>query len=133
MIPAPLDDASPVTTLAEARERVADLLGPAMARILWIMLLDRHGRQLPVLTPIANLAVHPEPNLLSALATHFEALLREAAPGGRLILTLERPGPGVITAHDRSWASEVTRAFDAHAEVIGLFLAHDHGVALLTC
>lgn len=126
-----LEDAAPVTTIAEAQDRVADLVGPAIVRKLWFMLLDRHGRQVPVLIPLEDIPMRPEPGDLALFAGTLAALLEEHAPGGSVILTLERPGPAAPTPSDRDWGTELRASFAPVVRIMGVFMAHDDGVVVL--
>ena len=81
--PLNIDDAPPVTTLQEARARVFDLVGHAIRRQLWLMLLDAHGQQLSLLIPIEGIPVRPEPGSVRRFAVGINGLLAQEAPGGR--------------------------------------------------
>jgi len=127
-----LEDAPPVTTLPEARKRVFDLVGHAMRRQLWLMLLDPYGQQLSVLIPIDGIPLRPAPGSTQPFAVQINDLLTQEAPGGSIILTLERPGSAALTAPDQAWAVELTQSFGKLMRITGLFVAHDDGVAVLT-
>lgn len=130
-LPQKLEDAAPVTTVAEAQDRVADLLGPATSRSLWFMMLDRYGLQLPVLVPIDDIPLYPEPEKLTSMALNFCSVLDAHGSGGSVILSLERPGPAALTAPDQAWGAALQSAFGAVTRVMGLFLVHDDGIAVL--
>jgi len=125
-----LDESPPVNSGAEARTRVFDLIGRAIRRQLWVMVLDAHGYQLPLLIPIGDIPVRPEPGDLAPAGASMCALLSEYAPGGSVILILERPGTAELTATDRAWSGELATAF-ASVRITGIFIAHDEGVAPL--
>lgn len=127
-----IEDSAPVTTVDEARERVRDLVGPAIRPQLWFMLLDRVGRQLPVLIPVDGIPLRPEPGGAAVLAARLTELLEELAPGGSVILTLERPGSAALTAPDQAWAREFASSFGSVLTITGMFVAHDEGVCELT-
>jgi len=125
------EDQPPVTSLEEARERVADLVGHAISRQLWLMLFDADGRQLPVLIPVAGLPLRPEPGDVAGMAATLTAVLADFAPGGSIVLTLERPGSAELTAPDQAWARELRTSFGKVLPILGLFVAHDTGVSEL--
>jgi len=127
-----IEDSPPVTTVEEARERVRDLVGPAIRPQLWFMLLDRVGRQLPVLIPVDGIPLRPVPGGSAVLAARLTELLEELAPGGSVILTLERPGSAALTAPDQAWAHEFAASFGTVLTITGMFVAHDEGVCELT-
>jgi hypothetical protein len=124
-----LTDAPPVITIDDARERVHGLIGPAIRRQLWVMLLDADGWQLPALIPVEGLPLLPEPKSMPNLASVMHAVLSAEAPGGSVILTLERPGPASLTAPDQAWAEQLRVAFETLVPITGMFLAHDDGVS----
>jgi len=126
-----LDESPPVSSGDEARARVFDLIGRAIRRQLWVMVLDAHGYQLPLLIPIGDIPLRPEPGDLAPAGANMCTLLSEYAPGGSVILILERPGTAVLTATDRAWSVELASAF-APMPVTGIFIAHDDGIAPLT-
>ena len=130
-LPQKLEDAAPVTTIAEARERVADLLGPAHSRALWFMMLDRYGSQLPVVVPIDGIPLYPEPEQLGSMASKFCSFVHEHGPDGSVILTLERPGPAALTAPDQAWGAALQTAFGGVTRVMAMFLVYDDGIAVL--
>lgn len=129
--PLRLEDSPPVTTVAEAQGRVADLVGPAIVRKLWFMLLDRHGRQMPVLIPVEDIPLYPGTGELAPVAAVLAELVQEHAPGGSVILALERPGSAELCAPDHAWETELRAAFGESTRIMGVFLAHDDGVVPL--
>ncbi|TFD89092.1 hypothetical protein [Cryobacterium serini] len=126
-----IDDAPPVTTVVQARARVFDLIGHAIRRQLWLMVLDAHGQQLSLLIPIDGIPLRPEPGSVRPFAVKINEILARDAPGGSLIVTLERPGSAARTAPDQAWAVELTESFGKLMRITGLFVAHDDGVAVL--
>jgi hypothetical protein len=130
--PLRVEDAAPVTTVEEARERVADLVGHAISHQLWFMLLDADGRQLPLLIPVDGIPLRPEPGSAAVMAATLNDVLAEHAPGGSVILTLERPGTAALTAPDQAWAAEFVASFGKVLRITGMFVAHNDGVCELT-
>ena len=126
-----IDDAPPVTTPEQARARVFDLVGHAIRRQLWLMLLDAHGQQLSLLIPVDGIPLRPEPGSVQPFAVRINDILAGEAPGGSIIVTLERPGSAALTAPDQAWAVELTQSFGKLMRITGLFVAHDPGVAVL--
>jgi hypothetical protein len=126
-----LSDSPPVITIDDARERVRDLIGHAIRSQLWVMLLDAGGWQLPTLIPVDGLPLVPENDSVENLATALNGVLCTEAPGGSVILTLERPGSAAATAPDQSWAQCIRSSFDGLVPITALFVAHDQGVSEL--
>jgi len=129
--PLSFEEALPIHTVEEARERVFDLIGRAIRCQLWLMLLDGSGRQLPILIPIEDIPLRPEPGEMTPLAAGIGAMLAQNAPGGSVVLALERPGSAELTAPDQAWARELTAAFGKIMTITGMFVAHDEGVSVL--
>jgi hypothetical protein len=124
-----LSDSPPIITVDDARERVRDLIGHAIRRQLWVMLLDADGWQLPTLIPVDGLPLLPENETITRLVAAINGALSTEAPGGSVILTLERPGPAALTAPDQSWGTCLRSSFGTVVPVTGIFLAHDEGVS----
>jgi hypothetical protein len=124
-----LSDSPPIITVDDARERVRDLIGHAIRRQLWVMLLDADGWQLPTLIPVAGLPLLPENETITHLVAAISDVLSTEAPGGSVILTLERPGSDAVTTSDLSWGTCLRSSFDTSVPVTGVFLAHDDGVS----
>lgn len=129
--PLRIEDAAPVTTIREARERVADLIGHAIRRQLWFMMLDAEGCQIPLLIPVDGIPLRPDPGSVAGMAAAITEVLRTHGPGGSVILTLERPGAAALTAPDQAWATELSAAFGKVVRITGMFVAHDDGVCEL--
>ena len=129
--PLRVEDAAPVTTTEQARDRVADLVGHAISRQLWFMLLDACGRQIPLLIPVDDIPLRPKPGGAAVMAAAVGRLLSEHGPCGSVILTLERPGTAALTAPDQAWARELAESFGKVVRITGMFVAHDEGVCEL--
>ena len=126
-----IEDSPPVFTLEQARTRVYDLIGHAIQPQIWLMVLDAHGQQLSLLIPIDGIPVRPEPGSVRPFAVRINEIVARDAPGGSLIVTLERPGSAALTAPDQAWAIELTESFGKLMRIAGLFVAHDDGIAIL--
>lgn len=129
--PLKIEDAAPITTIDEARDRVNELVGHAIRRQLWLMLLDANGIQLSILIPVDGIPLRPEQGAVGAIAASINEILTERAPGGSVILTLERPGTAALTAPDQAWARELNASFGKVMRIAGMFVAYDEGVCEL--
>ncbi|TFC87844.1 hypothetical protein [Cryobacterium sp. TMT3-29-2] len=110
---------------------MADLIGYAISRQLWFILLDARGRQIPLLIPVDDIPLRPEPGGAAVFAAAVNRLLSVHGPGGSVILTLERPGTQGLTAPDQAWARELSASFGKLVRITGMFVAHDEGVCEL--
>lgn len=125
----------PLLTERDMVARVRDLLAPASdpAR-LWVLVLDAEGRQTPLLIPIDQRPVFPEPALLDGLAAALTALIDENVTGrGQVMFVVERLGPFGPTHEDQCWAAALAGAC-ARADLAqaGTFLLSPGGVSPLS-
>ena len=130
MTPARYDEAKllPLTTNALIEGRVADLLGRAIQRQLWLLFLDEHDVQLPLLVPLEGLPPLPPdpPDLtLRSILRHFT----ETAGAHSFVFILERYADAVLTPGDIAWARALHRACDeAEVPLRGILVSHRRGV-----
>jgi hypothetical protein len=94
-----------ITTQASLQEAWRHLMGPWSfgGQSVWMMLIV-DDRPVPQLIEITESEEPPEvarADLLSGLLSELE---RELAPGARFAFLRSRPGVGVITELDRTWA-----------------------------
>ena len=77
------------------------MLEAGLRRQVWVMLLDREFRPLPILVPTD---VPPEPDPEDVLGvSDFLRCLALDFDGSTLVLTFERPGPTEMAPRDRRW------------------------------
>lgn len=130
MTPAQYDEAKlqPLTTNALIESRVADLLGRAIRRQLWLLFLDEHEVQLPLLVPLDGLPLLPPdwPDLtLRSMLQHFA----DTAGAHSFVFVLERYADATLTPADIAWARALHHACD-EAQVVfrGILVSHKRGV-----
>jgi len=124
-IPHPTE-APALLTDADMLARVRQLVGTAVTdRQLWIMFVDRDGRQSPVVVPVSDLPRSPEPDMVHGLTNLLDGMRAELG-NGSAILVIERLGPDVVMTTDRAWAG----TFAVCCRQAGLGL---RGVFLRTC
>jgi len=130
MTPARYDEAKlvPLNTDALVEERVADLLGRAIQRRLWLLFLDEHEVQLPLVVPLDEPPqIPPAPPDLSlcSMIRNF----RERADAHSVVFVLERYADAVLTPADIAWARALHRACDeAKVSLRGILVSHKRGV-----
>jgi hypothetical protein len=91
----------PLASNDEILARVTDLVGTASRRQLWLMFLDEHDVQLPLLMP-ADVPARPGRRDLRPFSTFLEEVVK-ATDCWSIVVTLERPGPGAPTDDDSAW------------------------------
>jgi len=115
---------SPLITAADIENRVRDLIGRAIVRKLWLLLLDGERVQLPVLMPIAGLPDHPESG--ASMGPFLRAVCGE--PTREVVGVWERPGDPQLTTADREWLRFLAAGLmEAGLGSAGMVLSHTRG------
>ena len=105
----------PIRSADDLTGRWTMLLNPPVfgARSLWLSWLGTDGRMLPVVVPVDDLPLVPEPALVMGLRQVHDSILEEQLNGdGHLALALCRPGEPAITEDDDEWAEALRSALD---------------------
>ena len=102
------------SALSLTRRWVALLQPPTFAaRSLWLAWFDAEGRQSPVLVPIDDLPVVPDPSMFDGLRVLNETVaMAQLGDDGHLAMALCRPGDAVITDSDDEWVDALSEIFD---------------------
>jgi hypothetical protein len=115
----------PLTTDALIEKRVADLIGRANQRQLWVLFLDEFDVQSPVLIPIEGLPDAPSgvgPGIALRLAA-------EEVGATSIVLVWERYASAALSSSDREWIRAVTESCsEADVRVRAVLLSHREGV-----
>jgi hypothetical protein len=130
MNPTSYDDAQllPLTTDAEIEARVADLIGRANSRQLWLLFLDEVEVQLPVLIPIDSLPSVPTHDEGERVATSIRDLMGQIGASA-VITVLERYASSALTAGDLAWAQTLRECCDRQGvRLRAQLLSHRSGV-----
>jgi hypothetical protein len=118
----------PVTSAAELERRVAETVGRALSRQLWIHLFDDAGLQVPAVIPIGDLPARPRPGEGAGLGRALRGITDELDVD-QVAFVFERPGTDTVGGADRAWLSlAIDAAAEADLDVFGLFVSHTGGV-----
>jgi len=124
--PAGLDE--PLILDVDVARRVEHVIGRALERRVWLLLLDASAVQLPVLLPCDGVPARPAADD----ADHLGRVVREIAViagAASVVIVLERPGPERIAEPDREWARTLRAACgNAGMPLRALLLSHTRGV-----
>jgi hypothetical protein len=125
----------PDLPLLDSPEAIVDALelfiGPEdrCRRSLWIVWLDADGRPLPVVVPMDDRPLTPDPGLLEGL---IHVIASQAEPGGEVLLTLTRPGGQGVEEGDRAWFHALHQAAETASVRLGpIHLGTEHGIRAL--
>ncbi|NQX12375.1 hypothetical protein HQQ80_12115 [Microbacteriaceae bacterium VKM Ac-2855] len=99
----------PLTTDTLILRRVEHLVGAAVRRQLWWLLLDGEERQIPIVSPIAGLPRRPPPTSIERLAGVMEVLQAQTGAAA-IMLVWERTGGASLAPAERMWASAAIEA-----------------------
>ncbi|SOE03557.1 hypothetical protein [Blastococcus haudaquaticus] len=110
----PLADV-PIRSADELTRRWTMLLHPPVfgARSLWLSWFGTDGRMLPVVVPVDDIPLVPEPAMLMNLRQVHDSIAEEHLDGeGHLAMALCRPGDPRITEDDDEWAEALRSTLD---------------------
>jgi hypothetical protein len=118
----------PLATDAEIEQRVADLIGRANSRQLWLLFLDEFAVQLPLLIPIESLPTEPTPEGAERVIQGVHELMGEIGASA-VVTVLERYGAATLTAQDAAWARALRTGCDQQCVTLrAQLLSHRTGV-----
>ncbi len=102
------------STLALTRRWVSLLQPPTFgARSLWLAWFDADGIQSPVLVPVDDLPVVPDPSMFDGLRVLNETVVAaQLGEGSHLAMALCRPGEAVVSDSDDEWVDALGEVFD---------------------
>lgn len=119
---------SPLVTDDDIERRVAELIGRANIRQLWLLFLDGADRQLPLLIPIDGLPSQPTEQHTAGIVTQLSELMGDIGAAS-IILVWERYGAATLTAQDAAWARSLHDACESTGLPLrAMLLSHRTGV-----
>jgi hypothetical protein len=103
---------APISTDAEVLGRVDQLIDTDARRdrSLWLFFLTADAVQLPVVVPIDDMPVSPDPDTAGSICHMIAHVLGDAAPGGSAVITLVRDNGLSVTDPDQQWLLALTSA-----------------------
>ena len=129
-MPVPYEETQlvPLTTDEDIERRVADLIGRANSRQLWLLFLDEVDVQLPLLIPIEGLPPEPTDEQAGDVIARVRDLMGEIG-ASTVIVVLERYGPASLTAQDAAWVRSLRRGCEECGVTLrAQLLSHRTGV-----
>lgn len=124
----------PINTDAEVLVRVDQLIetDARRDRSLWLLFLTADGLQLPVVVPIDDIPLSPDPDSADNICHVIAHVLSDAAPGGSAVITLVRESGLGVTDPDEEWLMALkTAAEKADLHLRMLCLATREGTRCL--
>ncbi len=99
------DPLAPISTDAEVLGRVDQLIGTDARhdRSLWLLFLTADAVQLPVVVPVDDIPISPDPDTAWSICHLIAHVLRDAAPGGSAVITLVRDNGLNVAGPDQQW------------------------------
>ena len=105
----------PISSADELTNRWIVLLNPPVfgVRSLWLSWLGSDGRMLPIVIPIDDIPLVPEPAILMGLRQMHDTVLEEHLDGnGHLAMSLCRPGGPRVRGDDELWIDALRSMLD---------------------
>ena len=129
-MPVPYEETQllPLTTDDDIERRVADLIGRATSRQLWLLFLDEVDVQLPLLIPIEGLPPEPTHEQASDVVFRVRELMGDIG-ASTVITVLERYASATLTAQDAAWLGALRRGCEECGVTLrAQLLSHRTGV-----
>ena len=129
-MPVPYEETQllPLSTDEDIERRVADLIGRANSRQLWLLFLDEVDVQLPLLIPIEGLPPEPADEQANEVIYRVRELMGEIGASA-VIMVLERYGTATLTAQDSAWVRLLRRGCEECGVTLrAQLLSHRSGV-----
>ncbi|MGY1804996.1 hypothetical protein ACI78T_17075 [Blastococcus sp. SYSU D00922] len=121
----PLADV-PVRSADDLTSRWTLLLEPPVfrARSLWLAWLGPDRRMLPIVIPVDDVPLVPEPAMLENLRRLHDSLFESQLGGdGHFAMALCRPGEPVVRGDDEAWVQALSSALD-EGQIDGTWSLH---------
>jgi hypothetical protein len=127
---------TPISTDADVLSRVDQLIDTdeRRDRSLWLFFLTADGIQVPVVVPIDDMPIDPDPDTVGSICHLVRDVLRDSVPGGSAVVTLVRDSGLIVSGPDRQWLTALrSAAASAGLPLRMLCLATRDGTRQLDC
>lgn len=122
------DPLLPIRTDADLIGMADDVVGLAIRRQTWVLLLDDEHRPVPLVVPMDGVPVDPDPEHVAKLADRVRLLVETMPEAASAVLVWERPGSAALRMPEADWIA----ALDAtDAPIRAQLLSSDDGVRLI--
>jgi hypothetical protein len=127
---------TPISSDADVLGRVDQLIDTddRRDRSLWLFFLTADAVQLPVVVPIDDMPISPDPDTAWSICHLIADVLRDSVPGGSAVITLVRESGLIVAGPDRQWLTALrSAAGSAGLPLRMLCLATRDGTRQLDC
>ena len=108
-------------------QRIAALVGRACSRQLWFLFVDGKNVQLPLIIPVSDPPVLPDPSVPQLVDNIVQA--GESIGAHSVIVVLERYAGSQFSPADKAWAGALDTAFGHTAlHMRAVLVSHSRGV-----
>jgi hypothetical protein len=118
----------PLTTDADLVAMATDLVGTAIRRQTWLLLLDDEQRLAPVVVPMDGVPVDADPRHVATLAARLAELVESVPEAASIVLVWERPGGADVRMQEADWIAGLAASA---APIRAQLVASDDGVHLV--
>ena len=117
----------PLTSDSLIEQRITALVGRACRRQLWFLFVDSENVQLPLIIPVSEPPVMPDPAAAQLVGNIVQA--GESIDAHSVIVVLERYAGSQFSSADKAWACALDTAF-GHTELHmrAILVSHSRGV-----
>ena len=127
-LPRMFDPLLPLTTDADLVAMATDLVGTAIRRQTWLLLLDDEQRLAPVVVPMDGVPVDADPRHIATLAARLAELVESVPEAASIVLVWERPGGADVRMQEADWIAGLAAS---PAPIRAQLVASDDGVHLV--
>ena len=117
----------PLASDSLVEERISALVGRACHRQVWFLFVDSRNVQLPLIIPVSDPPVMPDPAVAQLVGNIVQA--GESMDARSVIVVLERDAGSQFSPADKAWAGALNTAFGQTAlHMRAILVSHSRGV-----